>query len=78
MKHSTNQPGTIHPIMELVNPRHRSTTNLEQIIFILKLSKNGISPREISKRLYSETGKDLSVERVRYIIKRYKEGMKYV
>lgn len=74
----TNQSDILHPIVALVKPTHRGTFNLKQTLYVLKCKKQGLTNREIAKRYFAATGKDLSTERIGKIARRYKEGMKYV
>lgn len=78
MSTTTKSNETIHPIVSLVKPTHRSSFNLVQTIYILTLKKKGCTNRETAKRYFAETGIDLSTERVGQIYRRFKEGLKYV
>lgn len=74
----TNQTQSIDPIVNLVKPLYRPLVNFHQVKLILKLRKEGLTYREISKRYYAITGIDLSTQRISMIVNRFKEGLKYV
>jgi len=78
MNTPTNQNESLHPILLLVKPRYRDFVNLPQVLYILKLTKEGNTSNEIARRYYAEEGKILSVDRIRKIQSRFKGGLKYV
>lgn len=64
IKPTSTESGNLHPVDLIVKPSHRKFFKRDQAIFIYDLLEKGLTSREIAKRLFAETGVDLSVQRI--------------